>query len=107
MELDKAARGIERVANPLSRITDSVGRVILALMMLLITVDVVLRYFLNRPIKGSYELVEFMLVLLVYLGLAYTSYPKVKYRSSVVPRTFFVWPYLALYPGGVCFKRRP
>jgi hypothetical protein len=33
MELDKAARGIERVANPLSRITDSVGRVILALMM--------------------------------------------------------------------------
>jgi tripartite ATP-independent transporter DctM subunit len=76
MELEKAARAIERVANPLSRITDSAGRVVLALMMLLITVDVVLRYFLNRPIKGSYELVEFMLVLLVYLGLAYTQTKK-------------------------------
>ena len=56
--------------------TDRAGRVVLALMMLHITVDVVLRYFFNRPIKGSYEVVEFMLVLLVYLGLAYTQTKK-------------------------------
>jgi tripartite ATP-independent transporter DctM subunit len=45
-------------------------------MVLLITLDVVLRYFFNRPIKGSYELVEFMMVLVVFLGLAYTQTKK-------------------------------
>ena len=67
---------LDKFANPLSRIADSVGRVILALMVVLITLDVVLRYFFNRPIKGSYELIEFMMVLLVFLGLAYTQTKK-------------------------------
>jgi tripartite ATP-independent transporter DctM subunit len=55
---------------------DSAGRVVLGLMVTLISLDVVLRYFFNRPIRGSYELVEFMLVVLVYLGLAYTQTKK-------------------------------
>jgi len=71
MILENSARSLERFANPVSRMADSVGRVIIALMVLLITLDVVLRYFFNRPIKGSYELVQFMLALLVFLGLAY------------------------------------
>ncbi len=73
---ENSARSLEKFANPLSRIADSVGRAILALMVLLITLDVVLRYFFNRPIKGSYELVEFMMVLLVFLGLAFTQTKK-------------------------------
>ncbi len=76
MELTHTARGIERVTDPISIILDSAGRVILALMVTLISLDVILRYFFNRPIKGSYELVEFMLVVLVYLGLAYTQTKK-------------------------------
>ncbi|MBW2029320.1 MAG: TRAP transporter large permease subunit [Deltaproteobacteria bacterium] len=73
MKRDDISNSFERVVSPLGRIMDSVGRVILASMVLLITSDVVLRYFFNRPIKGSYELVEFMMVILVYLGLAYTQ----------------------------------
>ncbi|MFH1488338.1 MAG: TRAP transporter large permease subunit [Pseudomonadota bacterium] len=73
MMLEKAAQALERFARPFSRVIDSIGRVILALMVLLITLDVVLRYFFNRPIKGSYELVEFMMVLIVYLGLGYAQ----------------------------------
>jgi tripartite ATP-independent transporter DctM subunit len=76
MILESSGRSLEKLANPLSRIADSVGRVLLALMVLLITTDVILRYFFNRPIKGSYELVEFMLVLLVFLGLAFTQTKK-------------------------------
>jgi tripartite ATP-independent transporter DctM subunit len=45
-------------------------------MVILITLDVALRYFFNRPVKGSYELVEFMLVTIVCLGLAYTQTKK-------------------------------
>ena len=67
---------MEKTTHPLSRIADSVGRVVLALMVLLVTLDVVLRYFFNRPIKGSYELIEFMMVLVVFLGLAYTQTKK-------------------------------
>jgi len=74
--LEKAARAIDGVANPLSNIVNSAGRFILVMMMLLITVDVVLRYAFNRPIKGSYELIEFMLVMLVFFGLAYTQTKK-------------------------------
>jgi tripartite ATP-independent transporter DctM subunit len=76
MFLENAARALDRVALPLSRIMDSIGRGILALMVLLITLDVVLRYFFNRPIKGSYELIEFMMVVLVFLGLGYTQTKK-------------------------------
>ncbi len=76
MKVEKVAGVIERVTNPVSRIADGLARVVLALMVLLITLDVVLRYFFNRPIKGSYELVEFMMVVLVYLGLAYTQTAK-------------------------------
>jgi tripartite ATP-independent transporter DctM subunit len=71
--MNNAARGIERIVSPLSRIAEGAGRVVLAVMVLLITVDVVLRYFFNRPIKGSYELIEFMLVFIVFTGLAYTQ----------------------------------
>lgn len=73
MVAEKTVRILERVADPLSRAMDGVGRVILALMVLLITSDVVLRYVFNRPIKGSYELIELMLVMIVFLGLAYTQ----------------------------------
>lgn len=76
MILDKASRALGNAVNPLSRVVDSAGRAMLALMVILIITDVVQRYFFNRPIKGSYELVEFMLVMLVFLGLAYTQTKK-------------------------------
>ena len=76
MITERSGRFIEKFSHPLSRIADSVGRVILALMVILISLDVVLRYFFNRPIKGSYELIEFMMVLVVFLGLAYTQVRK-------------------------------
>ena len=45
-------------------------------MMLLIFIDVLLRYFLNRPLKGVFELVEFMMAIVVCLGMAYTGVQK-------------------------------
>ena len=44
---------------------------IILFMMLLTTLDVVLRYAFNRPLVGVYELQEFMLVGVVFLALAY------------------------------------
>jgi tripartite ATP-independent transporter DctM subunit len=76
MFAEKMVRILERVYSPLSRAMDVVGRAILACMVLLITSDVVLRYIFNRPIKGSYELIELMLAAITFLGLAYTQLMK-------------------------------
>jgi len=73
ISLYKAEQGLTKIIDPVTRISDIIGRIVLVFMMLLVTGDVVLRYFFNRPIKGSYELIEFMLVTLVALGLGYTQ----------------------------------
>lgn len=42
-------------------------------MMVLTVADVSLRYLVNRPIPGAFELTEFLLVILACFGLAYTA----------------------------------
>ena len=42
-------------------------------MMLLTTVDVTCRYLFNNPISGAVELNEYLIVLITFLGLAYTQ----------------------------------
>lgn len=67
--LQIAEKGIYR----LSRIFANISGAILALMMFLTVSDVILRYFFNRPILGAFELTEFMMVILVFCGLAYNQ----------------------------------
>jgi TRAP-type C4-dicarboxylate transport system permease small subunit len=45
-------------------------------MMLLTTVDVVLRYIFNSPLLGAYEVSEFMMVIIVFFSMAYTQFRK-------------------------------
>jgi tripartite ATP-independent transporter DctM subunit len=70
---EKLVRILERICNPLSRAMDVGGRIVLAAMVIMITADVILRYAFNRPIKGSFELIELMLVVITFMGLAYTQ----------------------------------
>ncbi len=49
------------------------GVSLLLVMAFLITADVFMRYVFNRPIPGSLEITEFMLAVLVFLGLAYAQ----------------------------------
>ena len=69
-----------------SRIT---GVVIMA-MMLLTATDVIGRYVFNSPIQGSYEITEFMLVAVVFLGIAYVQlvkgHVKVEVATSWLPQ---------------------
>ena len=66
--------GLQRL-NGWGRAADRVlciaAAVIILFMMLLTTLDVVLRYAFNNPLTGVYELQEFMLVGVVFLALAY------------------------------------
>jgi TRAP-type C4-dicarboxylate transport system permease small subunit len=49
------------------------GGLIVALMFYTV-LDVFLRYGFNRPFSGSFELTEFFMVLIVFLGLAYCGW---------------------------------
>ncbi len=43
-------------------------------MMLLTFVDVVMRYLVNRPIRGGFEITEMMLLVLIFAGLPLVSH---------------------------------
>ena len=59
-----------------SRILNNIGIAFLILLMLLITADVLLRALLKWPILGTNELSEFMMIIVVYLAIAYTQHKK-------------------------------
>lgn len=76
MWLSKVADAINRVVQPVSRVIHGVGLVVLAAMMFLTFADVTLRYIFNRPISGSFDLTELMMVAVACFGFAYCAIMK-------------------------------
>jgi TRAP-type C4-dicarboxylate transport system permease small subunit len=72
------------------RVTNGVGSGILAVMMLLIVADVSLGRIFGLPIKGTYEAIEYMMVIVVFLAMAYTAILKghvvINVESSRIPQ---------------------
>jgi len=76
MVLNSVERALDKVSTHGSVFLNSVGMIILVLMMLLTVVDVSLRFFFNMPIKGGFELTEFMMIMIVFLATSYTAQRK-------------------------------
>ncbi|MCF8143461.1 MAG: TRAP transporter small permease [Deltaproteobacteria bacterium] len=70
MKLSEHFLKIEQVVNAIGRILNYGGVAFLFVLMLLVVVHVIGRYFFSLPILGSVELIEFLMVLVVFLGLA-------------------------------------
>jgi TRAP-type C4-dicarboxylate transport system permease small subunit len=60
-------------AKYISRILIAIGATILALMMFLTALDVGLRYVFNRPLPGAFELVEYMMAIIIPFSIAYCA----------------------------------
>src|SRR5690625_279633 len=60
----------------ISKIMSFIAHIILLFIMFLVTFDVFGRYFFNKPIKGTFELTEIGLALIVFFGLAITHWHK-------------------------------
>jgi TRAP-type C4-dicarboxylate transport system permease small subunit len=56
----------------------------MGLMMLLTTVDVVMRYIFNRPITGAPELSELLMVVLVFPALAWNTVDRNQIRVDIL-----------------------
>jgi tripartite ATP-independent transporter DctM subunit len=69
---------------PLVRWMSILGMGVFVLMVILTFVDVILRYVFNRPIAGSIEITAFMMVIVVFLGTAFTQYSKAHVTMDVI-----------------------
>lgn len=64
------------------------GTAIILVLILLTTADVILRYFFNQPIKGTYEITRLMMLTIVSLGIGYTQYKKGHIAIDVITMKF-------------------
>lgn len=61
-----------------------VAAIFIFILMLLVSADVVGRYVFNRPLYGTFEIAESLLVFIVFLGFAYTQHEKGNIRVQVL-----------------------
>ena len=67
---------IRQYVNQTSRLVHNIAQYVLMLMVFLTSVDVVGRYFFNRPILGAYDLTQLMMIIVVFFCIAYTQIEK-------------------------------
>ena len=64
---------MSKKVHAISSALNAVGAGVLVLLVFLTSADVLMRYLLNRPIKGTFELTELMMVITVFFALGYTE----------------------------------
>ncbi|MBV0911097.1 TRAP transporter small permease subunit [Anianabacter salinae] len=68
--LKSATAGLSRVANSLAIASNALGTLVVLALVVILNVDVIARGVFSTPLKGSYEMVQFSVVLIVFLQLA-------------------------------------
>jgi TRAP-type C4-dicarboxylate transport system permease small subunit len=68
--LKSAVSGVSRVANTLAIASNALGTLVVLALVVILNVDVIARGVFSAPIKGTYEMVQFSVVLIVFLQLA-------------------------------------
>jgi len=84
MWLSKLLTYLANSVKTLSRFTNGVAGVVLVAMMFLTAVDVLLRYVFSKPISGSLELTEYMMVIVTGFGIGWCALQKGHVRVEVV-----------------------
>ncbi len=65
-----------KIIRSITRVLLAIAATVLTAMMLLTAVDVVMRYIVNRPISGAFELTEYMMALFVPFSIVYCAEQK-------------------------------
>ncbi len=68
--LKTALGGLSRVANTLAIASNALGTLVVLALVVVLNVDVIARGVFSAPLKGTYEIVQFSVVLIVFLQLA-------------------------------------
>lgn len=68
--LKTALAGLSSVANTLAIAANALGTLVVLALVVVLNVDVIARGFFSAPIRGTYEMVQFSVVMIVFLQLA-------------------------------------
>ncbi|CAN0601424.1 unnamed protein product, partial [Ectocarpus sp. 12 AP-2014] len=68
--LKSAVTGLSKVANTLAIAANALGTLVVLALVVILNVDVIARGVFSAPLKGTYEMVQFSVVLIVFLQLA-------------------------------------
>ena len=71
--LARAGHLLDKISNLVSLGPKWIGISMLLIIMSLITGDVILRASLNRPITGTYEITQYVMVILIFFALSFTA----------------------------------
>ena len=74
--MTKILYNTDKILSRISKTMSHIATVLVMCMMVVLSSDVVLRAILNKPIKGSHEIVSFLMLIVVSFGLAYTQFQK-------------------------------
>lgn len=89
----KLTNGLHKVSNVFVWISGAILFGISAL----IFIDVLMRYIFSAPITGAQEIVELAIVLVLYLGLPYSTYARSHVRVDALINTFSPkWKFICL-----------
>ena len=88
MWLSKLLTYLRNSVRTLSKVTNIVAGVVLVAMMFLTAADVLLRYVFRKPISGSLELTEYMMVIVTGFGIAWCALQKGHVRVELVTSRF-------------------
>jgi TRAP-type C4-dicarboxylate transport system permease small subunit len=85
LRLGRTIHLLEKALHPVIRTVNGAGTVVLSAMVLLTVADVLMRLFLDRPIRGALEIVEFLMVIVVFSAIAYTGLLKGHIVIQILP----------------------
>ncbi|UCG54424.1 MAG: TRAP transporter small permease subunit [Dehalococcoidia bacterium] len=71
--MGKAGRFVDKLIAHMSYLGISMGVVILSILVGIITINVILRYAFNNPVTGVDEIGKYLLIAMVFMGLAYNA----------------------------------
>jgi TRAP-type C4-dicarboxylate transport system permease small subunit len=77
-------RAVQKTCDVVIQVLLVIATVVLAAMMFLMTADVILRYIFGSPLSGSYELLQFMMSVVIPFGIAYCAHEKAHISVDVL-----------------------
>ena len=78
----------KRIVTKIAQICGLLGAISLVLLSLLTICDVILRFFFNSPIVGSYEITEYLLIPIVFFAIPWATKEKSNVRVDLIVGRF-------------------
>jgi TRAP-type C4-dicarboxylate transport system permease small subunit len=74
MGIKNAVDALALFVGPVVNGLKAIGMIMLAAMMFLTATDVMLRYIFNSPLRGGYEVIEYLMAIVVPFGIAFCGH---------------------------------